>query len=84
MRMRSKAKFINIATKVTSIAVLKSCDLNWRSRREYTAANPATISTTINSNGCCSIIAQTRIIVRWVMIAVRESINTRVKMGTMA
>ena len=84
MFMRSKAKFIAIATMVTIIAVLKSCERYCRSRSEYTAAMPAITSTTINSNGCWSITEQISIIVRWVTIAVRESMNTRVKIATMA
>ena len=45
---------------------------------------PATSSTAVNSKGRCSWQAQMSMTVTWAMKAVRESMNTRMKMGTMA
>ena len=38
----------------------------------------------MNSNGCCNMQAQMSIVVTWAMKAVRESINTRMNIGTIA
>ena len=48
------------------------------------AVSPATISTAMNSSGLCKMQEQTSTTVTWARKAVRESINTRMKMGTMA
>ena len=48
------------------------------------ATNPATVWMTINSYCILSTAAQMSTIVTWVMNAVRESINTRAKIGTKA
>ena len=65
-------------------AVLKSCERLDSSRSEVMATSPATSSTTVNSKGCCSMLAQMSTMVVCVMKAVRESMKMRMKMGTMA
>ena len=66
------------------MAVLNSCERCVNSRSELMATSPATLSTTMNSKVCCSMMAQMNIMVICVMKAVRESMNTRMKMGTIA
>ena len=65
-------------------AVLNNCERWLSSRSELMATRPAIDSTAMNSKGCCSMTAHISTIVKWVMKAVRESINTRMKIGTMA
>ena len=66
------------------IAVQKSCERLLSSRSEKIAAIPPTVSTAMKSSGYCSIDAQMSTTVMCVMKAVRESMNTLTKMGTMA
>ena len=69
---------------VTETAVQNSCERLDSSRSEKMATKPATSSTATNSNGYCRKHAQVRIIVASAMNAVRESINTRMNIGTIA
>ena len=75
---------VNTAAKVTDTAVQNSCERLDSSRSENMATKPATSSTATNSSGCCRKQAQVRIIVASAMNAVRESINTRMNIGTIA
>ena len=63
-------------------ALQNNCERLESSLREKIAAVPPTICTAMNSRGCCSMTAQMMIIVAWAMKAVRESMNTRMKIGT--
>ena len=81
-RVQSKAKLMMMQAAEIKMAVLNSCERCDSSRREVMATSPATISTTVNSNGCWSMLAQISTIVIWVMKAVRESMKMRIKMGS--
>ena len=82
--VQSKARLVAMLANVMMMADLNSCERCDSSRSELMAASPATVSTTMNSNGCCSISAHISIMMTCVMNAVRESIKTRMNMGTMA
>ena len=80
----SSDRLVAVATAVTMMAVQKSCERLLSSRSVKMATSPAISSTATNSSGCCRIQAQMSTSVRWAMKAVRESTNTRMKMGTIA
>ena len=84
VRIQSREMFVSAIPTVMRTAVQKSCERLESSRREKMAIMPATVSTAMNSRGCWRILAQTRTVVMWAMKAVRESMNTRTKMGIMA
>ena len=70
--------------RVTRMAVLKSCERLLSSRRVKMATMPAIVSMIMKSSGCCRALAAMSTVVAWAMNAVRESMKTRTKMGTMA
>ena len=84
IRIQSSARLVRMPATVTDTAVQNSCERLDSSRSEKMATNPATSSTATNSSGYCRKQAQVRTIVEWAIKAVRESMNTRIKMGTIA
>ena len=80
--IQSSERFVSEAAKVTNTAVQNNCERLESSLRAKMATMPATASTATNSNGRCKAHAQMRIMTEWAMKAVRESRNTRMKMGT--
>ena len=82
--VQSKVRLTAMQEMVMLMADLKSCERWESSRRELMATMPATVSTTTNSNGSCSMMAQMSIIVKCVIKAVLESIKMRMNMGTIA
>ena len=75
---------MSMVAPVMRAAVQNSCERLDSSRSEKMATIPAISSTAMNSSGCCSMAAQMSTMTVWAMKAVRESMNTRTKMGTMA
>ena len=80
--IQSRARFVSEAASVTTTAVQNNWDRLESSLNAKIATMPATTSTDTNSKGRCKALAQMRIMMTWVINAVRESINTRMKMGT--
>ena len=80
----SSARFVVVAMMVTMMAVQKSCERLLSSRNVKMATSPAVSSTAMNSSGCCRMQATMSSSVVCAMKAVLESMNTRMKMGTIA
>ena len=82
--IQSSARLVSEALKVTNTAVQNSWERLDSSLRAKMATRPATVSTATNSKGRTRALAQISMMMTCVIKAVRESINTRMKMGTIA